>query len=405
MAIVGQADEISRRGVAGWAADTENPRNEVEIVILVNGAEVGRVRANEFRKGLDAVVPGSTGRHGFEFKFDPELRIYEDYRIEVKLAGTDNLLAQGLKNLPRPALCTSSLVPILITSSGRAGSTLLMRYLSQFPEVVTGSAYPYELKLANYYSAAFSVLAADENRKHSTDPDTMFDPKFRYMIGSNPYTQSGHHGESAAKAVARHFFDERVPTLLAETFRTLLLEYYTGLKREQNKSSARYFAEKSSLDEIARKGPRIFFETLREIVLVRDPRDLLCSSKAFWKLSSDQALGIVVHACRRLEEIRLTADKDDTIVIKYEDLVVDRIKAMERIIDFIGVNRANSYGSTRDNELFEKHGTSKSPVSSVGRWRNDLSENEIEKCERYTRGYMSAFGYEVRIPADVGSSV
>jgi len=32
-----------------------------------------------------------------------------------------------------------------------------MQYLSQFPEVVTGDAYPYELKLANYYSAARSL--------------------------------------------------------------------------------------------------------------------------------------------------------------------------------------------------------------------------------------------------------
>jgi Sulfotransferase family len=394
MASVGRADEISRKSVIGWAADNENVAAEVELAIVVNGKEMGRIRAKDFRDDLTSIAPGATGRYGFEFKFEPALSLFDDHNIEVKVADTDRVLPGGARKLSRPTMMAQPLLPILVTSSGRAGSTLLMQYLSQLPEVVVGYAYPYELKLANYYSAAFSVLAADEDRMNSTDPETMFDGKFRHLIGSNPYTRSGHHGKRPLP-YTRQFFDVRVPAIFAETFRSILLEYYTSLKSEQNKPSARFFAEKSSLDEVARKGPRIFFGTVREVVLVRDPRDQLCSSKAFWKLSSQQAMRLVIMASNRLEDIFQKADSD-MIVVKYEDLVTDTAKTMQRVLGFIGVERSNGLGLEHDEKVFAVHATSKTPAASIGRWRTDLSEEEIEQCERHTEGYMKVFDYKAR---------
>jgi Sulfotransferase domain len=393
MAIVGRADEISRRVVTGWAADNEKADAELDIAIIVNGREVGKVRAKEMREDVKAIFPGSTGRCGFQFKFDPPLSVFDEFNIEVRVAGANAPIPGGVMKLSRPNLATNSLLPILVTSSGRAGSTVLMQYLSQFPEIVMAMAYPFELKLINYYSAAFGVLAMDEDRVNSTDPGNMFDGKFRNFVGSNPYTRSGHHGGgNSTRTVVRNFFDERVPVVLAETFRNLLLEYYTLLKRDQNKPHARYFAEKGTLEEAARRGPRVLFGTVREIVIVRDPRDLLCSAKAFWKLSSQQAQRLVIESSGRLQEIMQTADKD-VMLVKYEDLVIEPERAMQSIADFVGIQRRESFGASPGNNFFNQHSTSGSPQSSVGRWQTDLSSEEIEFCHKRTQSYMEMFGY------------
>jgi Sulfotransferase family len=394
MPIIGRIDEISRRVVTGWAADTDNAEAQLEIAIIVDGARAASVRTTEVREGVKRLLPGSDGRCGFRFRFEPPLSVFDEHSIEVRVASADGVLVPGgTVKLPRPCLPASPLLPVMVTSSGRAGSTILMKHLSQFPEIVMAMAYPFEVKLVDYYSAAFSVLAAPEDREHSTDPGTMFGEKFRSVIGSNPYTRSGHHGDSkATRTLTRHFFDERMPAALAETFRNLMLEYYTLLKRDQDKPLVRYFAEKITLDERSRRGARILFDAVREIVIVRDPRDLLCSAKAFWKVPSAEALQFVTQSSSRLEAIFRSEDKN-TILIKYEDLVVKPARVLERVADFLGVGKVNTSESDRDGDFFKVHSTSASPQSSIGRWRVDLSKEEIELCEKRTRSYMETFGY------------
>jgi hypothetical protein len=393
MALIGHVDEISRKMVVGWAADNEHWDREVEIAVFVNGKLVGRFPAAQFRDGLKGSLSAeATGKYGFEFIFEPALAVLDEHKVEVKVVGAPQLLPNGAKTLKAPPQLQSPLTPIMVTSSGRSGTTLLMQWLSKYPELVMGQLYPYEMKLVNYYSAAFRVLAAETDRKNSTDPDTMFGEKFRYLIGSNPYTRPGFHSVTTARKALERFFEETVPTAYAETFRKLVQEYYNILKQDQNKPLARYFVEKSVLDEAARKGPRLIFGSVREIVLVRDPRDFLCSAKAFWKASNDQAMRLVIHSSRRLEEICLQA-APDTIVIKYEDLVAAPAETMQRIGDFIGLSRVKASDVDTDKNLFGIHGTSSSPASSVGRWRNDLTEKEVEYCEQHLGSFMKYFGY------------
>jgi hypothetical protein len=192
-----------------------------------------------------------------------------------------------------------------------------------------------------------------------------------------------------AQTMARHFFDERVPTLLAEAFRNLLLEYYTLLKRDQDKPTARFFAGKCSLDDAARSGPRILFGTVREIVVVRAPRDLLYSAKAFWKLSSQQAVRLITQSSNRLEEIMRAADVYVTLV-KYEDLVTEPAQVLQLIADFVGIQRRGSFGLNPGNNFF----ASGSPQSPIGRWRTDLTGGEIELCDKRMQSYTETFGYE-----------
>jgi hypothetical protein len=84
------------------------------------------------------------------------------------------------------------------------------------------------------------------------------------------------------------------------------------------------------------------------------------------------------------------------ILVKYEDLVAKPEQTLRTIANFIGVRRDSSFGSNLDGNVFAMHSTSASPQSSVGRWRTDLSSEEIELCERRTQSYMETFGYALR---------
>jgi Sulfotransferase family len=393
MALVGHVDEISRRTVIGWAADNENWERQVEVAIFVNGKLVARFPATQYRDGIKGTVAkDATGKYGFEHVFEPPLSSLDEYKIEVKVVGAPQPLPNGSKVLRGPPVMQSPLIPIMVSSAGRSGTTLLMQRLSAYPEVVMGQLYPYEVKLTNYYSAAFRVLAAETDRKNSTDPDTMFGEKFRYVIGSNPFTRLGYHGVTSNRRAIERFFEETVPSALAKTFRELIVDYYHILKQDQNKPYARYFVEKSGLEDVARRGPRILFGNVREIVLIRDPRDFLCSAKSFWKMTSEPAMRLVLQSCKRVEDINQNAGTD-TILVKYEDLVSMPVETMERISDFIGVGRLKFSDVEADKSLFGIHATSSSPESSIGRWRNDLNEKEIEFCEQRLRSFMDLFGY------------
>jgi hypothetical protein len=393
MAVVGHVDHISRRTIIGWAADDQHWERQVPIEIFVNGKSVGRTVAAEEREGLAGALPkGATGKYGFEFTFNPALSIFDNYQIAVNANGAAQPLPNGTKELRAPPRTQGSLIPIMVTATGRSGTTVLMQRLSSYPEVVMGQQYPYEMKLSNYYSAAFRVLTAETDRANSTNPDFLFSKECRYMIGSNPYTVLGLHGAKSSQRSIERFFEETVPAAYAKTFRSLILDYYNILMADQNKPAARYFVEKSALDETARMGPRLFFGNAREIVLVRDPRDMLCSMKAFWKSSFESAVQLVTDSSRRIEEIS-KEKRSDVIVVKYEDLVLRPEETINGIADFVGLSRVKSLDSGVENTLFGLHGTSASPASSIGRWRNDLNAQELEACERELGSFLERFGY------------
>jgi hypothetical protein len=419
MALRGHVDEISRQVITGWAMDTDHPDQNVRVVIVVNGRVHMRITADVFqerlRKAAKAFINRRslrdtiTGKYGFEFIFKPGLSVFAEHHIEVKFDATDLILPMGSRTLRRlqsvqampltqghtltPApKASGSLLPIIVTGAGRSGSTLLMQRLAGHSQIVVAERYPFEMKLAAYYSAAFRTLISDADRQNSTNPDTIFAQINRYSIGFNPYNRPGYYTVVSNSQLLESFFEEFVPTALAQTFRRMLLEYYTILQVDQNKLGARYFAEKGDLDEAARQGPRIFFGTAREIVLLRDPRDLLCSSTSFWKTSSSDALQRLKSATKRIQSIHAAGDSD-TIFVKYEDLVTKPEETMEQIYQFLGLANTPGPGREQETSLFEMHGTSATPLASIGRWRADLSEEVIAVSDKEFRPFLERFGY------------
>jgi hypothetical protein len=284
------------------------------------------------------------------------------------------------------------LVPVILTSTGRAGTTLLMSEFVRQPGIVVAGGYPFETKLISYYAAALRALAANEDREHSTDPDRMFAAENRKVIGHNPYNSPGHHSFAKVRAPFERFFEQTVPEKFAALFRDLIFQYYELTKADSDKARATFFAEKGVLDEAPRQAARLFFGQVREILIVRDPRDLMCSAMSFWKYSGADALKMLNETLPQLEAIHKTGAAD-TFFLRYEDLIEHPEASRRAVYQFIGVDPGKEDLVGTDTDLFNAHGTSQNPAASIGRWQHELSGDDIAACDRTFASFLHRFGY------------
>lgn len=393
MAIVGYVDHISRGLVIGWAADSDRQGEALAISVYVDGREYGRAVANRPRGGIRE---GTGGRAPddceFRCELDPPLSPFLAQHVQVAETWTGTPIAQGDCVLPAPRPRESTPVtPVLLTSAGRSGSTLLMRDFARSPGIVVGARHPNEIKQIAYHAAALRALAADADRARATDPDTMLAPENARRIGANPYYDAGLFTLADPPARLREFFGRSVPERLAAAFGDLILDYYAILRQSQGKPDAVLFAEKGDVAPEVRQAARLFFGRVREVVLVRDPRDLLCSAIAFWKLPADEALAMLATTLPRLLEIRRAAPAD-TLFVRYEDLLRDPVATRRVISDFLGVAVEHD-ASAGDAGIAPGHRTSADDAASIGRWHRDLAPAQVDACETTFRRFMQAFDY------------
>jgi hypothetical protein len=400
MSFDGFVDEISRELIAGWAIDTEHPEQPVDIIISVNGRAVTTISTSLSRPDVGERLKASikptlhnaiTGSYGFKFSFDPPLSVFQAQIVEVRLAATGELLCDGSKELRVPKSGNAKFLPLLVTAAGRSGSTLLMQRLARHPGIVIADRYPFEIKLISYYTRAYQVLVSGEDRDRSSDPGTIVtDP---YFIGFNPFNRPGYFAIAKDRSMLQDFFERTVPQTLADAFGRLLLGYYGVLAVDQGRASARFFAEKASPDDTVRQGARLFSSGARELLLIRDPRDILCSAHAFWKVGRELRVAELTEETRRLQAIH-DETSDDTMLVRYEDLVTKSAETMAAIYHFLGLSHQSGLANDcEDDALFSRHGTSVSPAGSIGRWKTDLSSDEIALCQQAFGGFLERFGY------------
>jgi hypothetical protein len=392
MHIIGHVDSISRSFVRGWAIDKNGAADPTPISILVNGKERGACVANRPRPGLAEATAGAASDHcEFRFEFDPPLSVFEEQRIRIVATLTGAPLGGGERTLPAPPAPTylPGPLPILVTSTGRSGSTLLMSEFANHPDIVVADRYPFEIKHIAYYAAVFRTLVIDSDRARSTHPDTMLSSKNR-LIGANPYHAPGFFNLANPKQRLQEFYEAHIPAELATLFRRLVLEFYEILAASQDKPRAPFFSEKGDINPACRQATRLFFGDVKEIAVVRDPRDLLCSAIAFWKLPPDDALAMLKTTLPELEAIA-RSPAADTILVRYEDLVLDGARTRRTMAEFLDLDLQRG-GEAKP--VTGAHRTSSNPAASVGRWKADLTPAQIAACDEAFGSYMKQFDYQ-----------
>ncbi|HET9198115.1 MAG TPA: sulfotransferase [Solirubrobacterales bacterium] len=295
------------------------------------------------------------------------------------------------------------LPPIMVTALGRSGTTMLMHALAACPDIVVGGAYPYELRLARYWLHVAKVLSdpADPNHGPSVDAFQLD----LTSVPNNPFFSSP--VEPAAVA----WFADSQPPLVGELAQRSLDGVYGKLAAAGG--GARYFAEKFSPSYSQSIAWELYRERARELFLVRDFRDVLCSIVAFNRKRGFEAFGRGESAddldfVRRLAGSARTlqqeweARRDRVHFVRYEDLVTDPGATLRAIGEYLELDRAAIEAmvaaTAESSAKMDRHRTSADPATSMGRWREDLTPEIGAACEEAFAGPLEAFGYLERTP-------
>jgi hypothetical protein len=387
----GCVDVLSRTLIAGWAANPDRPEEEVALRIIIDGKSVNVV-ANLARPNEEWRFPSATGRYGFQFDGYPlPLSPFVDHQIEVVFAKTGAAVPQGSDRIPAggSAECATGRRPIVLTSTGRAGTSLLMARLAQHPDILVADDHPHEILLLSYYAYVFRTLVFEADRERSTNPDIMGDPSARFFIGFNP----NHMPPELQDPELRKYWRETAPAILRPGCADLVNAYYDIVAQKTGKLSATHFAEKIATNAIVREAANFMFGGVDEIVLVRDPRDVICSSKQFWGTEFSDSVrnlsGQYVVMCRSAIEAGARR-----YVVRYETLVTHPEAAMRDLFAFLRVSDFDpQIDREKESRVFRSHGTSQSLEATIGRWRRELTADEARKATNELRTFIEHFGY------------
>jgi hypothetical protein len=390
MVLRGFVDEISTNRVRGWALEDADLRRPINVDLLVNGIQYASPRADLLREDLQREL--GYGHHAFEFIFNPPLPLVRDHHVQIRFGGTNQLVPNGERVLSGMTIGSERLLqPILVTAPGRAGSTILMKRLAAHPLVSVANLYPFETELLKYYGHAFGILTAPGDHGRSGKPESFVENQ--RFLGANPYNvvSFGKAFKDAAKF--EMFYQSTLPHELVPAFRAVLNKFYLTVAEDQNKPTPLYFAEKCQLAGMARWFARALFSGTREIVLIRDLRDTLCSYKAFWSHSTEEAIRLLRESGNTLMRIR-NEQRADVLFVRYEDMIEQETEILQRVAAFVGIREFAPPDAEAEQELFADHGTSKSPIASIGRWKRELSVEDVRTCTREFAPYLEAFDYE-----------
>ena len=391
----GEEREAFALEVAGWVIAREQQATSVQLLtggVPLRELPIGFARPAVARAlpGVDESIPcgfhGVLGALALRPEFALELVAVLDDGSRIRIGSISGRRA-------RPSISVAAaLRPLLVTSLGRSGTTWLMRMLERHPEVVVEPGRTYERTPARYWGRMLERLS------EPSDPDA---PPAAggasERVGPNPsYSPAAAADAELGRWLGRTYVDR-----LADFCVKSIDDWYLLLARRQGKSGAVYFAEKNFLWPMPERVPvGDLYPDLREIFLVRDPRDVACSWLAFHgaKLGEEQILGATLP---RLTSQLLAAWRDrgsHAELVRYEDLVLHPRRTLGRLLDNLGIDSAREVigqlASGGGDEMLERHGTSGDLEATVGRWRTERDGAFRRRLNELFGEAIAEFGYD-----------
>ncbi len=392
--------------IKGWALGSRSRAEAIEITGpdgVIRSVPVRIPRADIATRFPQLEGAGAAGFHtgvgllGLGTRFELHVRVVlgDGTRVPIaRIVGTRRLLTVDTK--PR-------LRPLIVTSLGRTGTTWLMRMILEHPQIVVHPSHPHEVHAASYWSHLLKVLAEPADHVHSAHPDG-----FRTTL-----KHAGHHpffGPPVTGALAMwEWFSEEYPRRLADFTLGSIDSFYTRLAHIEGKTDAEYFAEKFHPDQI----PWLMWELYpdaRELVLVRDFRDVVCSILAFNRkrgfadfgresvTSDEEFVRLFSSRCRRLLEA-YQSRADRVHLLRYEDMILQPDDSLRQLLGYLGlpafegvVEGMLERSGSVDGPL-AGHRTTDNPRHSIGRWRRDLDEPMQRVCNESLSDSLRDFGY------------
>ncbi len=310
------------------------------------------------------------------------------------------------RRVPQRGAADPALQPLLVTSLGRMGTTLLMKLLAAHPAIVTYERPPFEARGGKYWTHVLQVMSApaDASKRVGAPMEFHSEPK---AVGANPFFSS----EFAAWPEVEIWEGGDYLASLATFCQRSIDGWYLATASAQDKEAAplRFFAEKHFPDAYPRRLRELYAQPA-ELFLVRDFRDMFTSMRAYnarkgygdfgraaaaddhaWIVTLRQGLQALLEAWRE----RGTPAG----LVRYEDLVQRPEVALPPVLEELGLESSPAViarmvgAAAPDAPDLRGHGTTASPDSSIGRWQADLPADLQDLVNAEFRDMLVAFGY------------
>lgn len=380
------------------------------VELTVDGFTVQYVMLNTRDRELRDRYPDTPndGVQGFYRRVNA-LRLTTDFELGIRailqdktridlgtLRGTRSRLSQGPED---------ELQPLMITNLGRSGSTAIINLLSSHPEVVAYRPTETETRVASYWMDVFMSLAEPVSYMRQLFPR---DLRRGWWLGDAAATPRLDEDPDTREWLAEQAVEE-----LAVMCRGRIEAFYRQLAPRVDRPGATYFVEKCQ-PRVGQALPGLLDELYpraREIVLVRDFRDMACSmfsykkGKAFapkpGQTQEEHLEGIGVSALNLLHNWQRRSNQ--AYLVRYEDLVLNPFPMVQGLLEFLDLDASDRATSemvdvlTSSGRSLQYHRTTKGQAqgqdASIGRWQRDLEPGQLEQVERALGPALAGFGY------------
>ena len=402
--------------VDGWVVGRDSPAEMVELTYndrVVRRTPVRGTRADvaaDLGVGseTDCVFHAAVGLVG--------LRLETTLGVRVVLEGGARIEAGSIavRRAPLRTRYEPRLAPLLVTSLGRSGTTLLMKMLASHPEIVVLRRFPYESAPAKYWLHMLKVLTEPANLVDSAHPETFFS-NF-WWVGSNPFNDELVQRHAPLERSVGRAYVERLAVFCQQS----IDDWYTTLARYQDQPAAVYFAEKHLWPNYLPVLTWELYPRTKEVFLVRDFRDMAVSAMGFDERRGGESRppGTTDEEYLRGPLRKMALDLrqswrtrgDRGHLLRYEDLIRDGAASLRALFAYLEVDASQPTvdavleasagetlalpGSSQEDSEVAVHRASADPEDSIGRWRRERDESFRTLVGEAFAEPLREFGYE-----------
>lgn len=325
------------------------------------------------------------------------------YRLQLFALRAEGAVPLGTLSGTRRSVVhrTCKYRPILLNGLPRSGTTLAMAILSLHPQIITVPEYPYEFRPASCWVHTFSCLG-QANNASDQDLNWIYDRDQKTVaahVYNNPYF---------TKYGIFEWLSTDYVNLIAEFCVQSIDAFYDRVASAVGKTDATFYLEKFPGKRVNMF--REIYGGVTEVNVVRDFRDVYCSSVAFNKkrdrldFSADTASSPAEYLRlmgRSFGDVirRATADREGvrSITMRYEDLMHETAAHVNKIYAALGLDELDDLEHRIKHSMnigkkdVDWHRTSQIPVA---RWKSDLPEELNQIAISEFGAVLATMGYE-----------
>ena len=169
--------------------------------------------------------------------------------------------------------------------------------------------------------------------------------------------------------------------------------------KDSSNSSSKIWGDKSPLNTNFIQYIYPEFPDAKYIFLIRDPRDVALSYRKY--LGSDSFRFGIWKWKDSVKSYDYLLKRTNVLLVKYENLVESPTIELNRITDFLSLSSDDSISKSKVSaekmgvEEDSHHQNLRKPISSssVGKWKNELSETDLSYFTKNIKTEMKRFGY------------